>query len=474
MKKNFAFVLLFSLVSHFNSLFAQTGEVLPVVLQQEMVEELAKLIKYEYVIEDVGMSMSARLDSIKETLNQQKNSEEFIAFINQQLRSVYFDKHLGVVNKEKYGQFARMFGLDSDDHGKPQEHSKPEPAGSHDGGHGPGPDSGNGNELAGSRVINRDGRTNIGLLKIDRFDGSARGVENMSRVLSSFVETDVIIIDLRNCRGGDADMVKVLSGYFFNEDTYLASTVGRKNEEGRRTISERWSLANDLSPIFSKKPLYIMTSSSTFSAAESFVFGLKLNGRITIVGENTGGGGHMNTFFPLPGGYGVSISVGRTYDKNTGEGFQGQGVEPEVKTEANHAFAKTLEIIDQKRTKELAYNESKETVHKVLQKLSESWYQGDFETASTLFFDDFTAYVSTNNDQVKGEVDLLKLIKEGVGSKTPREVRNREISIYEVRDNQTAIARLMLRDQIHYLNLINDKGSWKIISDLITMKERHG
>ena len=92
-----------------------------------------------------------------------------------------------------------------------------------------------------------------------------------------------------------------------------------------------------------------MTSSKTFSAAESFAFGLQLNDRVTIVGEKTGGGGHMNTFFALPGGYGVSISVGRTFDGKTGKGFQSTGVLPDIQVETNHAFAKTLQLIGEEK-----------------------------------------------------------------------------------------------------------------------------
>jgi len=311
-------------------------------------------------------------------------------------------------------------------------------------------------------------------MKLNRFDGSKKGLKNMKNLFNSFIGVDAIIIDLRKCKGGDADMVKALSGYFFDTQTYLVSTIGRKDDNGKRKTSERWTTVNELSHKFGKTPLYIMTSSGTFSAAESFSFGLKLNKRATLIGENTGGGGHMNTFFALPSGYGAAISVGRTFDGKTGNGFQNTGVKADIQVEADHAFAKTLELIEQNRKAELAYNDSKEKVHQTLQQLSEAWYTGDFKSAQALIYSRCKAYISTNNENIVNEVNLLELIEKGTGAKTPREVRNREISIYEVRNDETAIAKLMFRDQIHYLQLINDNGSWKIISDLITKKQIHG
>jgi len=476
--------IIWTLLIHF-SLLAQSEEKAPPNLQNEIIEELSSLIKKEYVLEEIGIKMADKLSELKDKPKDEMASDEFIAMINQELRSVYMDKHLGIVSPERFKQFQEMFGLEEEDqynqsqghhnqkedhHGQPEKSDHKEDHSNSHNAH----DKPSANELNGSRGINRDGRTNIGLVKLSRFNGTEKGLQNMKQLFTSFIGVDVVIIDLRNCKGGDADMVKALSGYFFNQPTYLVSTISRKDEKGNREVRERWSVVNELSEQFSNIPLYIMTSMQTFSAAESFSFGLQLTKRATIVGENTGGGGHMNTFFALPGGYGASISVGRTFDGKTDKGFQGTGVQADIQVEADHAFAKTLAIIQASRTTELAFDASKEKVHQTLQELSEAWYKGDVKKAQSLIYHENKTYLKIDDDKVVKKVNLLKLIETGAGSKTPRELRNREISIYEVRDDKTAIARLMFRDQIHYLHLINDNGSWKIISDLITEKQMHG
>lgn len=485
MKKHNILPTLIGMLLMSSFISAQNNEKISSSLQKEIIEELSSLIKKEYVLEEIGFKMSSHLDSLNNRDSRaEMDSEAFSRVLNQELRSVYVDKHLSVVNPDKFRQFQKMFGLDEGNHQnkKEEHHSRPEQQSNHNAhgdnngheSHVADPIKTGTSELAGSRVINRDGRTNIGLMKLSRFDGSEKGFKNMKALFDFFLGTDAIIIDLRDCKGGDADMVKALSGYFFDTSTYLVSTVGRKDENEKRKTTERWTTVNELSHKFSNTPLYIMTSARTFSAAESFSFGLQLNKRAILVGENTGGGGHMNTFFALPGGYGASISVGRTFDGKTGKGFQTTGVQADIQVEADHAFAKTLELIEQNRTAELAYNTSKEKVHQTLQRLSEAWYTGDFKSAESLIYSKCKAYLSTNNESVAKEVNLLRLIENGTGAKTPREFRNREITIYEVRNDETAIARLMFRDQIHYLHLINDNGSWKIISDLITKKQMHG
>ena len=228
-------------------LLAQGSEELSPRLQKEMIEELSRLLKKEYVLEDIGFKMAAKLDVLKDESMEEMASDEFIKMINHELRSIYMDKHLGVVNPDRFKQFQEMFGLDEGSHQNKKEgsHDKPEESDSNDK-HGnshnahEAHDKSAASELTGSRVINRDGRTNIGLIKLNRFDGSEKGLENMQQLLTSFVGVNVVIIDLRNCKGGDADMVKALSGYFFNKPTYLVSTIGRKDEKGNREESERW------------------------------------------------------------------------------------------------------------------------------------------------------------------------------------------------------------------------------------------
>lgn len=88
--------------------------------------------------------------------------------------------------------------------------------------------------------------------------------------------------------------------------------------------------------------MYLLTSGYTFSAAESFAFGLKSRGRVTLVGERTGGGGHFGRLGLLSHGLGIFLPVGRTYDPETGKGWEAEGLEPDIAAPAEDALEVAL------------------------------------------------------------------------------------------------------------------------------------
>ena len=140
------------------------------------------------------------------------------------------------------------------------------------------------NGVAVARVMNRDWRSNIGFLELVEFVGTESGIRTVDRVMRSFEGVDALIFDLRVSRGGDAEMVKKLSSYLFAERTHLLGALQRKDADGRRDTIERWTTPVAISKAFADVPVYILLGSETFSAAESFSFGLKRTGRATLVG----------------------------------------------------------------------------------------------------------------------------------------------------------------------------------------------
>lgn len=75
------------------------------------------------------------------------------------------------------------------------------------------------------------------------------------------------------------------------------------------------------------------------------MFGLKVNNRVTIVGERTAGGGHFGGFLPLPGGFYMFLPRGRTYDPRTNEGWEAEGIKPDVEVRHEDALRTVTELI---------------------------------------------------------------------------------------------------------------------------------
>ena len=111
-----------------------------------------------------------------------------------------------------------------------------------------------------------------------------------------FISTaDVIIVDLRGNGGGNGPVGTWLSSYFLPTNIPLTSVYERRKDhtDVYSTIPGKGKQRLDV-------PLYILTNSRTFSAAEGFTYDLQAQKRVPVIGEVTGGGAHPVNFMRLP------------------------------------------------------------------------------------------------------------------------------------------------------------------------------
>ena len=129
-----------------------------------------------------------------------------------------------------------------------------------------------------------------------------------------------LIFDLRKNGGGEDGMVRLLAGYLFDEATELCTIHHR----GERGLEQSRSLDYVPGPRLAHLPAYVLTSVRTFSAAEDFAYNLQQRGRVTVVGEQTRGGGHTVEVVPLaefglelymPEGEAINPISKRSWDK---------------------------------------------------------------------------------------------------------------------------------------------------------------
>lgn len=144
---------------------------------------------------------------------------------------------------------------------------------------------------------------------------------------------DAVIIDLRHNGGGSGEAVAALASYFLPPATKLMRFEARGHPA---RISETGAVPFTLAD----RPVYVLTSKGTFSAAEEFSDHVSAFKFGTLVGENTGGGGFNNTFVPLPGGYVMSISFGRAVHMLTGKDWEQVGIAPAIAVPAADALTR--------------------------------------------------------------------------------------------------------------------------------------
>jgi retinol-binding protein 3 len=183
------------------------------------------------------------------------------------------------------------------------------------------------------RVERLDG--NVGYIDLRGFSGTPESRDVAVAAMNFAADTDALIFDLRRNGGGSPFMIGILSSYLFTEVVHLNDFYVRETDSKR----EFFTSAEVTGRRYGKdKPVYVLTSNRTFSAAEEFTYNLKNLQRATIVGETTGGGAHPGGVRPITRYFGIWLPTGRAINPITKTNWEGTGIEPHIKVPAEEAL----------------------------------------------------------------------------------------------------------------------------------------
>ena len=190
---------------------------------------------------------------------------------------------------------------------------------------------------------------NIGYLELRSFGAwvpEAR--DTVARIMSSLADADALIIDLRENGGGSPEAVAFVSSYLFGEEpVHLNSLYFRPAD---RTDDFHTDPRVPGRKFGATKPVYVLTSSYTFSAAEEFTYNLQARKRATIVGEKTGGGAHPGGVVPIGRYLTAFIPSGRAINPITKTNWEGTGITPEIAVPRDRALEAALAAARRPRT----------------------------------------------------------------------------------------------------------------------------
>lgn len=173
---------------------------------------------------------------------------------------------------------------------------------------------------------------NVGYVKLNSFPDMAVCQSKAESVMAALNHADALIFDLRDNRGGYSNMVVFLAGYLFDHPEYMFNP--------RDTVTEQaWTRPAVAGSLLADKPVYILTSSRTYSAAEQFSYDLKMLKRAALVGETTGGAAHSGVLHNLDDHFAIGIPEHRPINPFSGEDWAFTGVEPDVQVKAADALA---------------------------------------------------------------------------------------------------------------------------------------
>jgi retinol-binding protein 3 len=191
---------------------------------------------------------------------------------------------------------------------------------------------------------------NVGYLELRGFSGLPEASEAAVAAMNFLANTDALVIDLRQNGGGSPAMIGLISSYLFDDSVHLNDFYWRESDETRQF----WTSPHVQGRRYgTERPVYVLTSNRTFSAAEEFTYNLKNLKRATIVGETTGGGAHPGGVRRINQHFGVWVPAGRAINPITKTNWEGTGIEPDVKVDARLAL-KTAQLDALKKLQETA------------------------------------------------------------------------------------------------------------------------
>ncbi|MGV9266186.1 S41 family peptidase [Kitasatospora sp. NPDC003701] len=281
-----------------------------------VVETIADLVRENYVFPDEARQLAELLRRRSaEGSYRSESAEELADAVTADLRSVNGDLHLAL-----------------------KHHAVPVP-----------PEQG----AAVLAAMRREFDTSLGgVPRVELLDGGVAVLEigpktfpldwaaqPLAAALSLVAPARALILDLRRNAGGDPNTVAFICGYLLDGRTHLNTMVSRQGE----VAAQSWTPPFVPGARFGgSKPLYVLTSGTTFSAGEELAYDLQQLGRAEVVGEATRGGAHPREGWTVHPNLELSVPVARAVNPVSGTNWEGTGVRPDVPCDAEAALDRAL------------------------------------------------------------------------------------------------------------------------------------
>jgi len=170
----------------------------------------------------------------------------------------------------------------------------------------------------------------IAYIRSDFFADPQYGAETAAGVMRFTAPAEALILDMRYNNGGTLEMAQYLMSTLFPAGKEQMFFDYFYNKDGVRVARGQWNLATVPGLRRPTMPVVVLTSSTTFSAAEWIAFSLQKLGRATIIGERTSGAAHPVARLPIDDRFLVQLPIGQISDPVSGKDFEGVGVHPDI------------------------------------------------------------------------------------------------------------------------------------------------
>ena len=289
------------------------GPAFDAAARRTVIETAAEALRSRYVFPDVGERAAMALESALAAgeYDDLADSTAFAQRLTADVQAVANDKHLRV----------SAFGQPFADPGPPSPPLQNE-----------------------AGIVRADRLAdNIGYLEIVAFPPLEAFQAPLDRAMAALRETRALIIDARRHGGGTPTSETYLASYLVEAGQRVAVNKFISRNAGTETFrtEEFWTSPTPFS--YSGKPVYVLTSSRTFSGGEALAYDLRALELARVVGETTAGGAHPGGMVPVGAGFAMFVPTGRGENPTTGTNWQNVGVVPDVAAPAADALKVALE-----------------------------------------------------------------------------------------------------------------------------------
>lgn len=199
----------------------------------------------------------------------------------------------------------------------------------------------------------------IAYLRPTIFTAAPGELAAIERFLDQAEGARTLIIDMRVHRGGGLAEMDAINRRIFALATRLlvmdtrAAAAGlvpfRESATLRRVPApaeivrlEHWAVPRPGGSRLAHARVFLLISGYTVSAGEHFALALQRTRRATLIGAGTQGAGNFGTLARFGENFSAFVGIGRTFDPDTGEGWEGTGVTPDIAVPTRRALVEAL------------------------------------------------------------------------------------------------------------------------------------
>ena len=312
--------------------------------RQAVLTELASALEENYVFPEYGVLYAQYLRSSAQTENYARmNNEEFAKAVTAGLQGVREDNHLRLMAPSPEGEASVPI--------TPLDFSK---------------------SIEAAETL----APGVAYIRFHLFPGDEGTLSHFDAFIEDNKGAQTLIFDLRGHRGGGLAELDLLFSELMTEETVLLvmdtrESVDKAGESPladgptlRRAPAQEGVVRREhiavpaAAPRLAGAKVYVLVSGYTVSAAEHAALAFQRLGRGVVIGETTRGGAHFGKTVLLNHDFTAFVPVGRTFNPDNGEDWEGAGVTPDRKVSAEDALTEALMLHGFSKTEAEALNAS--------------------------------------------------------------------------------------------------------------------